>query len=166
MRFVTQTLVFFAHPARTLRRIGYGVRYLLPAILLVAATLGPEIPAWASTRIEVQSKSATWEDLLRDLLRRRHEDAGDDPFAWPESTIERPMYAAQIVYEDLGGLTTFLDLSQIPQSQQLAEAAEMFVALGGDLDTQEWTNSERDRNVLLIDYYLTQGGYIPLCPLF
>lgn len=166
MRFVLETLVFFGHAARSRAASAVAVRCLLPLVLVcaAAATLAPTTPANATSH--AQSKSSTWEDLIRDYLRRRHQDIVGDPFSWPESTIDHPMYAAQIVYEDLGGLPTFLDLSLIPQPEQSAEAAEMFVALGGDLDTQQWTNSERDRNVLLIDYYLSQGGFIPLFPLF
>jgi hypothetical protein len=68
------------------------------------------------------------------------------------------MAGAQLVYDDMGGADDFLDLVDVPQAQQLSDAADLFIFLGGNMDTLTWTTNEKQRTAALIQYYTLQGG--------
>jgi hypothetical protein len=165
MRSVSKTLVVFSYLAHFGRPTRSRVRCLLPILAVVAALAFPTMQTLAcQTRAACASSrmSLTWFETLDEFLRRTHSTFGGNPLDYPQSTADHPMAGAQLVYDDLGGVDSLLDFTLMPPPQQMDDAAEMFIFLGGDMDTQTWTTTERQRSALLLDYYTLQGGVFPL----
>jgi hypothetical protein len=120
------------------------------------------ISAHAAQARSVQAFSTSWQSLVDDFLRRMHNGYGGDPLAYPESTADKPMAGAQLVYDDMGGDDSLLNLTSDDADVQSKELADLFVALGGDMEKETWTNTDRERSELLVDYYIAQGGAFPL----
>ena len=101
----------------------------------------------------------TWYWNLRRQFELLHGELGGLPVAWPESTLANaPMCMAQSVYQQIGGDSAALDLTQDPVELQQEELWNLFLAMGGDPVTQDLVPLSLDAQVWLFGEYCRDMG--------